>query len=60
MGDPKIHDREPSQEQDKYSKTVRRILYTTLILAVALGVIGWLILSLKEPYQDPGSSAAGR
>jgi hypothetical protein len=42
------------------SKTVRRILYTALILAVALGVNGWLILSLKEPYQDPGSSAAGR
>jgi uncharacterized membrane protein YvlD (DUF360 family) len=42
------------REQDKYSKTQRRVLYTALILAIALGVIGWLIISLIEPYRDAG------
>jgi hypothetical protein len=41
-----------AEKQDKYSKTERRVLYTALILAVALGVIGWLIISRIEPYHD--------
>jgi len=31
-------------------------LYTALILAVALGIIGWLILSEIEPYHDGGGA----
>ena len=42
-------------QDNKYSKTERRVLYAGLFLAVALGVIGWLILSQIEPYQDGGS-----
>ena len=42
--------------QDKYSKTERGVLYTALGLAMALGVIGWLILSEIEPYRS-GSAA---
>lgn len=40
---------------DKYSKTERRVLYTALILVMALGAIGWGIISLIEPYADAGS-----
>jgi DivIVA domain-containing protein len=47
------------KEKDKYTKTERRVLYTALILAMALGIIGWLIISLIEPYHD-ASWAAGR
>ena len=43
-----------TKEQDKYSKTEKRLLYTALFLAVALGVIGWLILSEMEPYRAGG------
>jgi hypothetical protein len=39
-------------QQAKYGKAERRVLCTALILAVALGAIGWLIISLIEPYQD--------
>jgi hypothetical protein len=37
------------RNKDKYSETERRVLYTALILAVALGGIGWGILSFIEP-----------
>jgi hypothetical protein len=39
-----------AKEKDKYSKTERRVLYTALVLAVALAAIGWLIISIIEPY----------
>jgi hypothetical protein len=42
--------------QDKYSKTERRVLYTALILAMALGIIGYLILSEIEPYRSGGGA----
>jgi len=48
-----------NKEKDKYSKTVRRILSTALLLAVALGAIGYLILTLKEPYSDGGGGGGG-
>lgn len=41
-----------AKEQDKYSRTERRGLRITLILAMVLGAIGWLIVSLIEPYLD--------
>jgi hypothetical protein len=44
-----------AREQDTYSTTERRVLYTALILAAALGAIGWLIVSLKEPYHNAGA-----
>jgi hypothetical protein len=37
-------------KQDNYSKAERRVLYTALVLAMVLGVIGWGIISLIEPY----------
>jgi hypothetical protein len=40
--------------QDKYSKTERRVLYTALILAVALAAIGLVIIFLIEPYSNAG------
>lgn len=43
-----------AKERDKYSRTERRVLHTAVILAVALGAIGWLIISLIEPYRDAG------
>jgi hypothetical protein len=42
------------REWGRYSYTERRVLYTALILAMALAVIGWLILSLIEPYNTGG------
>ena len=35
--------------QGRYSKTEYWVLYTALILAIVLGAIGWVIISLKEP-----------
>ena len=40
--------------QDKYSKTEKRVLFTALLLAMALGAIGWLIISQIEPYHPGG------
>jgi hypothetical protein len=37
---------------DRYSRTDRRILYTALVLAVALAIIGAGIVSLIEPYSN--------
>lgn len=37
------------------SKTEHRVLYAALMLVIALGALGYLILSLKEPYRDAGS-----
>jgi hypothetical protein len=42
-------------EQDKYSKTERRVLYTALILAMTLAAIGFLILTQIEPYSNGGA-----
>lgn len=42
------------KEQDRYSKTEKRVLHTAVILGMALAVIGWLILSLIEPYRNGG------
>jgi hypothetical protein len=39
---------------DQFSKTERRVLYAALWLAAALGALGFLILTLKEPYHDGG------
>jgi hypothetical protein len=45
--------------QDKYSKTQRRVLTIALVLAVALGTIGTLILAHIEPYgASQGASPA--
>ena len=49
-----------ARKWDTYSYTERRVLYTALILAMALAIIGWLILSLIEPYRNHGGLAAGR
>lgn len=40
-----------ARKWDTYSYTERRVLYTALILAMALAIIGWLSLSLIEPYR---------
>ena len=45
-----------AKEQDKYSKTEKRVLYTALILAAALGIIGFLILTQIEPYSNGGGA----
>ena len=45
-----------AKEQDKYSKTEKRVLYTALLLAFALGIIGYLILSEIEPYHNGGGA----
>jgi hypothetical protein len=42
---------------DQFSKTERRVLYAALTLAAALGAIGYLILTLKEPYSNNGGAA---
>jgi len=39
---------------DQFSKMERRVLHAALILAAALGLIGFLILTLKEPYHNGG------
>ena len=44
-----------ASKRAQLSKTEQRVLYAVLVLAVALGVLGYLILSLKEPYNDGGS-----
>ena len=45
-----------AKDQDRYSKIEKRVLYIALILAAALGIIGWLILSEIEPYHDGGGA----
>jgi hypothetical protein len=44
-----------ASKRDQLSKTEHRVLYAALMLAIALGAIGFLILTLKEPYHDAGS-----
>jgi hypothetical protein len=38
-----------AKERDNYSRTERRVLYTALILAVAIATVGLGIISLIEP-----------
>ncbi len=45
-----------AKKGDQLSKTERRVLYAALMLAVALGAIGYLILTLKEPYSNGGGA----
>jgi len=44
-----------ASKRDQLSKTEHRVLYAALMLAIALGAIGFLSLALKEPYHDAGS-----
>jgi hypothetical protein len=43
-----------AKEGDNYSRTERRVLYTALMLTLALAILGWYILSQIEPYNGGG------
>jgi len=45
-----------AKEHDEYSKTEWRVLVAALFLAMALAVIGWLIISEIEPYSNTGGA----
>jgi hypothetical protein len=49
-----------SQKKGEYSKTERRVLYTAVILAAALGVIGLYIMSHIEPPSFTGGGLGCR
>jgi len=44
------------RNRDRYSKAERTLLYTAIILALLISAIGFMILTLKEPYHDGGGA----